>query len=1256
MQKIKKPLLWAVGVWLLGLAVAAYVAQYVERESRAEAWARFDNRVQRTVNQLVQRLQFYEYGLRGARGVMISVGVDAMTREAFERYIASRDLGREFPGARGFGFIRRVSPEQEADFLRAARKDGAPDFHIHQWAPHDGDRWAVQYVEPAELNWQSMGFDIASEDNRRQAAMEAILEDQTTFTRPITLMQAADKQGQAFLLLVPVYRPGSKPQTPQERLSAAVGLAYMPLVIEDVLQGIDFLKEDLVVKIADVDSQGIPQFFYSSAAPAYVAPPHGLTRQQTLSIYGRHWQVEFQATPGFAKGLRTSNSTQVAGQVAAFFTVLAGLVYLLGINLLQRRRAVVDEARLSAIVDGSSDCIFGQDLDGRVISWNRAAEQMFGYAAHEVIGRTLSEMFIPEERQREEMELLQTIRQGQRVPPFVTLRKRRDGSLLEVAVTASPIVDADGQVVGVSKTVRDITEERLAEDRFRMAVEAAPTAMLMVNDQQTIILASRHAEELFGYSGEELLGMPIGNLVPQRLRDAHVHYVRDYLEQPTSRPMGRAAKLFGLHKSGREIPVEISLNPVQTKGGMATLASVSDISRRLELEQQLQNTLRQHELAAEQALEAQRKAEEASNAKSTFLANMSHEIRTPMNAILGMCYLLDKQKELPAVSRDMVAKIHVAGRSLLAIINDILDFSKIEAQRLEIENVPFRLSDVLDNLASIMSSSLGNKPVELLITPVPVNANYLRGDGMRLGQVLVNLASNAIKFTDRGEVVVRVEQLDAKVPGGVQLRFCVRDTGTGIAKDKQELIFKAFSQADSSTTRQYGGTGLGLTISARLVELMGGTLEVVSEPGKGSEFSFVLSFQTSKPEDSVLPEMTHLRVLVADDHPATRKVLLETAASLGWHADAVASGEQAVAQVRDLTASDYDVLLLDWRMPGVDGLQAAAQIRQLQRTGKAPVIVMVTAYDRDELRRDPQSHVADVVLNKPLTSSILYNAVLTTKRSGRELRVNSMQVAVQQRLAGARVLIVDDSEINREVAEGILVGEGASVAQAQDGRDALAILMSQPDAFDVVLMDMQMPILDGYAATRQIRETPALAHVPVIALSAGALKIQRDQALAAGVDEFVAKPFEVDQLVDVIVRLVRRQPRKELPGMTPQLASTERGGGEDAREPLVLNIEQGLRVCGQAPVLSRFLRKFLVTHGEVARQMMQAERDNAAALAHKVKGAAAQIGLEALAQVAGRLERGLKAGEDVQEFFRQLEEVMEATKIAIGHYVDHPDE
>jgi CheY-like chemotaxis protein/nitrogen-specific signal transduction histidine kinase len=674
--------------------------------------------------------------------------------------------------------------------------------------------------------------------------------------------------------------------------------------------------------------------------------------------------------------------------------------------------------------------------------------------------------------------------------------------------------------------------------------------------------------------------------------------------------------------------------------------------RALNSELERRVALRTRELDHAKAL-----AESANAAKSAFLANMSHEIRTPMNAILGLCYLLEKQ-ELSAVSREMVQKIHGAGRSLLGIINDILDFSKIEARRLDIEHVPFRLSDVLDNLAGIMASSLGSKPVELVVASAPVEADYLSGDALRLGQVLINLAGNAIKFTEQGEVAVHVDRLADDAAGRVMLRFSVRDTGIGIPKEKQQLIFQAFSQADSSTTRSFGGTGLGLTISARLVELMGGQLSVQSEPGRGSEFSFTLPFERSDPKDTSVPEMAHLRVLVADDHVTARAVLADTVGSLGWHADAVESGEQAIARASAPSAPSYDILLLDWRMPGVDGLQAAAQIHEIQSQDKAPIIVMVTAYDREQLKGRVGSEVADVILNKPVTSSALYNAVLEAKRHRGELQTAALAPGSLHRLQGVRLLVVDDSEINRDVAEHILTGEGASVELAEDGRVALTKLQRRPDAFDVVLMDMQMPVMDGYAATRQVRATPALAHLPVIALTAGAFKSQRDLALEAGVDDFVAKPFEVDQLVGAILQLAQRPgaatpPAVTPPAVTPQARAemeAEMEAGVAATPNLVLNVERGLRVWSEPAAFGRYLHKFLASHGDTVTHIVAAAPDVAASLAHKLKGTAAQLGLEVVASLAAQAERALKMGEDARETLRQLQEAMTAAKAAIEAY------
>jgi PAS domain S-box-containing protein len=1224
----------------------------------ADIASRFNALTQRVVDQLKQKLTLYQYGLRGTRGAVISAGVNQMSRAAFVRYSESRDLAREFPGSHGFGFIRRVPRADEANFLRQARIDHGPAFQIKELAAHADERLVIQYIEPLAQNLPALGLDIGSESRRRRAAVEAMRENRATLSQPLTLVQAAGKQAQGFLFFLPVYSANARLTTPEDRMRSAVGLAYTPLVIGEVLSQMDLPWPHLALNLYDAEEEGGPRRFYASSSADGPAAG-GLTRTVPLELYGRQWQVEVSATPAFVNAMHLDLPGHVAWLTVGASALFAALLYLALLNGQRRRKAWIEDARLAAIVDGASDAIIGKDLQGRVTSWNLAAAEIFGYASSEAVGRVLGDLIIPADRQAEEMSILARIERGETVASLVTQRLRRDGTLIDVMVTASPVRDADGRVVGAASTVHDMTEELIvrrsilelnatleeqvrertarlaASERFlHSLIDALPGLVSYWDTDLRCRYSNRTYQTWFGRSPEEMNGISRQELVGEELFRLNEPYIQGAL-RGKPQVMERAVTL----PDGKTIHTLANFLPVFDEGVVCGYIVVStDVT-----------VLKQ---AEEALIKAKQKAEDATRAKSDFLANMSHEIRTPMNAILGLCYLLEQHPLAPS-SREMVQKLHGAGRTLLTIINDVLDFSKIEAQHMVIEQVPFRLSDMLDNLAGIMSASLGSKALELIVGPPPDGANFLMGDRMRLGQVLTNLASNAIKFTAHGEVEVRVDRLPDAGDGRVVLRFSVRDTGIGIPADKLEMIFHAFSQADSSTTRSFGGTGLGLAISRHLVALMGGRLQVESAPGQGSIFHFELIFEPSNPVDSALPDMAHLRVLVADDHEATRHVLVDIAHSLGWHADAVETGLEAVARATHASAEPYDLLLLDWQMPGMDGLDAAAQIRELSPHETAPIIVMVTAYERERLAGQAGASATDAIICKPITSSGLYNAVLEARRHRGELRAEATRVTTSRRLQDMRVLVVDDSEINRDVARSILSGEGAVVASAEDGQTALTMLRASPDAFDVVLMDMQMPVMDGYVTTRHIRSINLLARLPVIALTAGAFSTQRTLALEAGVDDFVAKPFEVDQLVQAILDLVRR-------------STIERGavqaGGEHATPPItqqavqalaalpVLNAERALRVWGEPAHLLTYLRKFAASHQATARQLAELQPEAAAALAHQVKGAAAQLGLEQLADLAGRMELLLRRGEDAQDVLRALQAAMETALQAIANY------
>ena len=654
---------------------------------------------------------------------------------------------------------------------------------------------------------------------------------------------------------------------------------------------------------------------------------------------------------------------------------------------------------------------------------------------------------------------------------------------------------------------------------------------------------------------------------------------------------------------------------------------------------------------AEKVLETAKKAADAATvAKSTFLASMSHEIRTPLNAVIGLAYLLGKA-DLPAQSATMVRKITMAGRSLLSIVNDILDFSKIEAGQIKFEQARFSLGSVLDNLSSIMYGSAADKDIELVITPPEDDVNWLEGDALRLEQILINLVGNGIKFTEHGHVEVNICVIEQSSTD-VTLRFAVRDTGIGISQDKQGAIFDPFSQEDASTTRRFGGSGLGLTISHRFVTLMGGQMGVTSAPGEGSEFWFSLPFRRSPDSKVSDPDMARLALLIADDNAIARHALHRVAMGLGWTAHVVDSGAAAVEYVVRQTGLRNgqrcaDVILLDWEMPGMDGLTAARAMRDaVPADASAPIVIMVTAHSNEELRASPHSELADVVLNKPVTASMLYNAVATVLKARNGMRRTEAPAAVRHRLAGVRLLVADDSEINREVATRILEDEGAAVTCVENGRQAVEWLMAHPEDIDVVLMDVQMPVMDGYDATRRIRAEKLLSAMPVIALTAGAFKNDEEAARAAGMSGFISKPFNVDGAVALILRHARGI-ADVASGFALASEFADTGDMDDAIDYPGIAVERGLSFWKDADIYHQYLRKFARDYGKSVEQLPGMAHADAATLLHTLIGAAGSLALEELASVAREVDRVLRAGKEPAHGFARLAVSMKTTLASI---------
>ncbi len=882
---------------------------------------------------------------------------------------------------------------------------------------------------------------------------------------------------------------------------------------------------------------------------------------------------------------------------------------------------------LRSLLDSLPALIYYLDLEGRYLGCNRAFAEVVGLEG-EILGWTLDEISLtPEYQQNWDQDRTEII-------AGKSMREEIHFQQYQLEVIRAPYY-VDGQVIGLIGIAHDISglkqaslALRTSEARTRQILDTVSVGIFVVTPDGQPYYSNPRAREIIGPDVD--LDHP-----EYRVGDAYQTYNSDTGElfDPEDLPINRAlrgesvhARHFESRRGNRVIDMEITAAPIYDENGKLTsaLAVFNDISEYKAKEAEL--------------IEARERAEAANRAKGDFLANMSHEIRTPLHAIIGFNQLLQRTS-LDKRQQDYVRNNQQAAKNLLNIINDILDMSKIEAGMLRIENTAFDLRQVLEQLFRLLSRQAQEKSLELVIQLAPELPTALMGDPLRLEQVLINLVGNAIKFTEAGEITLIINIVN-RDPAQCTLGFEIRDTGIGIAPEQQAHLFQAFAQADTSTTRKYGGSGLGLTISRHLVNLMGGDLGFTSVPGQGSRFFFTARFGLqSEALVKASGGLEQLRALIVDDHQVVLDVMTEYLLRMGIQTQTWLAGRHSLEQLHSLSQDTYDLILMDWNLPNYSGIDILSPFFDSK---PSPKLVLMTGSAPEKLAQTPLSRPYDAVLYKPIQPSHLYDLLghLFPEMIKADAEFYEPNPALLELIQGARLLVVEDNPVNQRLARELLQAHGFIVDVASDGLECLNQLKQQ--TYDLILMDLQMPVMDGITAARKIRSRSEYASLPVVAMTADAVAGIREKVLEVGMNDYITKPIELNRLFEALVRWIparSQSPQTAVPLKTPasdqimnqlekiqgiELKTALRRAGGNAALYLELLEDFGFRLPEQLDALNLSLQNPHQPDPHADPQITPEPYTLALQQAHAIKGAAANLGIPELASALAALETQLR--------------------------------
>lgn len=1280
---------------LVGLfcVIGLFCASFFEKKLIADNNALLTEEIKLSLSDVTrdinQSLEIYSLELKSLRAFIYTIGIDQFTYSYFYKYAQDSQFEENYPGVRGFGFIRLVELEDESDYLQKISNERSEDFQIKAISEHINSRFVIEYIEPEYKNKQAVGLDIGSEPFRRSAALAAAHHNKVTLTAPITLVQANTKTKHGFLFLYPVYSKSIKKNVDDS--SNIFGWVYAPLLIDEILSAIQQKETGLRLDISDVSDSSEVMFFNGSMGfGSESLKSHSVSSD--MELFGRAWRIKAYPSAEFVNQLDLPSPSKLYVQVLVIFFVVL-LFSINGLYLVNRRmQQNRQKYELAAVIENGTEGTIGLDESFSIKYWNDAAKSVFGFDSS-ALKRPFLEWLEASYSADYLIDLFKRVSKGEAVKGL-ELKITSENSLDEkyLHLNLQPIMQKD-KFWGVNVSVVDLTniralQKQLEENNRQLSVklsrqddelkvttsyhesllQGADFLIITTDLNGGITSVNRKLEQLLDYSSEAIMDRNIESLFHKQclsnlsatVLSTYKYYTKNYFDAlvyplkhqarvegeftfqhengdpvelqliistikgPENDVFGYlfiaddirdqkalrfdlelirsgiqnsedillwldasgtvcnsnpfACSVFGyseyemkrlkvndllsfdfgetwnnvlarlkecgtitkdesfMSREGSVIPCWVTMTKLDVNGELFVFLAAKDISERLAKEQALEDALNF--------------AAQANQAKDQFLANMGHELRTPLNEVHGSLQLL-QFTDLSSIQVDYLSQAKTSVRLLTQSIDDVLDCGEIVRDQLALDIQDVNLLDLIDSVGQALSVIAEDKNIEVHFDLSEDLPSLIKADAHRLYQLLMCLMTNAVKFTFDGDVILKCEYVRA-VNHQHELSFQVIDSGIGISEEKQKDIFDFFSQAEMASDRSFGGLGLGLTISKKIVELMSGKISCLSVLDKGTTFTFNIFVGRSELEDvgyADIQDIQPLKVLVVDDNKISLSVLSSLITQLGWQAEVAHSANEAVSALQKaLVAKEgFDLALIDWNMPEKSGLDLVKDIRKQFSSADIPILVMVTAYARKMLSTLDNRDVEDLLsafLTKPVTKTMLLDLVQGVLGVNDD-RPKKTDLGRQQ-LSGLNILLVEDNVTNQFIAKNLLQSQGARVSVASEGEEAWLMLDKQTEKFDIVLMDIQMPGWDGYQATKQIRADERFNHLPILAMTANVLASDKRRCFDAGMNGHIGKPFELIQLVQEIINLVKKPSLIFSQRMTSRKALNTDGQDTDA--------------------------------------------------------------------------------------------------------------